>query len=32
MQKQLDGEKKALGDALEAARKAGFGSVVYDPD
>jgi hypothetical protein len=32
MQKQLDGEKKALGDAQEAARKAGFGSVVYDPD
>jgi hypothetical protein len=32
MQKQLDGEKKALGDAQEAARRAGFGSVVYDPD
>jgi hypothetical protein len=32
MQKQLYGEKKALGDAQEAARRAGFGSVVYDPD
>jgi hypothetical protein len=32
LQKQLDGEKKALGDAQEAARRAGFGSVVYDPD
>ena len=32
MQKQLDGEKKALGDAQEGARKAGFGSAVYDPD
>jgi predicted nucleic acid-binding Zn ribbon protein len=32
MQKQLDGEKKALSDAQEAARKAGFGSAVYDPD
>lgn len=32
MQKQLDTEKKALGDAQEAARKAGFGSAVYDPN
>jgi hypothetical protein len=32
MQKQLDGEKKALSDAQEGARKAGFGSAVYDPD
>jgi hypothetical protein len=32
MQKQLDGEKKALENAQEAARRAGFGSAVYDPD
>ncbi|HYM05194.1 MAG TPA: hypothetical protein VEU11_01410 [Terriglobales bacterium] len=32
MQKQLDTEKKALGDAQEAARKAGFGSAVFDPN
>jgi hypothetical protein len=32
MQKQLDSEKKALGDAQESARKAGFGSAVYDPE
>jgi hypothetical protein len=31
LQKQLETEKKALGDAQEAARKDGFGSVVYDP-
>ena len=31
LQKQLDSEKKALGDAQESARKAGFGSAVYDP-
>lgn len=31
MQKQLDTEKKALEDAQESARKAGFGSAVYDP-
>jgi hypothetical protein len=31
LQKQLDTEKKALGDAQEYARKAGFGSAVYDP-
>ncbi len=31
LQKQLDTEKKALGDAQESARKAGFGSAVYDP-
>jgi hypothetical protein len=32
LQKQLDTEKKALGDAQESARKAGFGSAVYDPE
>jgi hypothetical protein len=31
LQKQLDTEKKALADAQEYARKAGFGSAVYDP-
>jgi hypothetical protein len=31
MQKQLDSEEKALEDAQESARKAGFGSAVYDP-
>jgi hypothetical protein len=31
MQKQLETEKKALEDAQESARKAGFGSAVYDP-
>jgi hypothetical protein len=31
MQKQLDGEKKALQNMQESARKAGFGSAVYDP-
>jgi hypothetical protein len=32
LQKQLDSEKKTLGDAQESARKAGFGSAVYDPN
>ena len=31
LQKQLDSEKKSLGDAQDAARKAGFGSAIYDP-
>jgi hypothetical protein len=31
MQKQLDTQKKKLEDMQEAARKAGFGSSVYDP-
>ena len=31
LQRQLDTEKKALEDAQESARKAGFGSAVYDP-
>ncbi|MGH9546068.1 MAG: hypothetical protein ACRD23_12740 [Terriglobales bacterium] len=31
LQKQLETEKKALGDAQDAARKNGFGSAVYDP-
>jgi uncharacterized coiled-coil protein SlyX len=31
MQKQLDAQKKKLEDMQEAARKAGFGSSVYDP-
>ena len=31
MQKQLDGEKKALQNMQESAREAGFGSAVYDP-
>ena len=31
MQKQLDSEKPALSSARESARKAGFGSAVYDP-
>lgn len=31
MQKQLDSEKAALSSAQESARKAGFGSAVYDP-
>jgi hypothetical protein len=31
MQKQLDEQKKKLEDMQEAARKAGFGSAVYDP-
>lgn len=31
LQKQLETEKKALGDAQESARKAGFGTAVYDP-
>ena len=31
LQKQLETEKKALEDAKESARKAGFGSAVYDP-
>ncbi|MGC2185728.1 MAG: hypothetical protein WA637_20845 [Terriglobales bacterium] len=31
LQKQLDGEKKQLEDAQESARKAGFGTAVYDP-
>jgi hypothetical protein len=31
LQKQLDTEKKALGDAQESARKDGFGTAVYDP-
>lgn len=30
-QKQLDEQKKKLEDMQEAARKAGFGSAVYDP-
>jgi len=30
-QKQLDAERKKLADMQEAARKAGFGSSVYDP-
>ncbi len=32
MQKQLDSEKAALSTAQESARKAGFGSAVYDPE
>jgi acetolactate synthase regulatory subunit len=32
MQKQLDSEKKQLEDAQESARKAGFGTAVYDPN
>lgn len=31
MQKQLNSEKAALSSAQESARKAGFGSAVYDP-
>lgn len=31
LQKQLDGEKKQLENAQESARKAGFGTAVYDP-
>ncbi len=31
LQKQLETEEKALGDAQESARKDGFGSAVYDP-
>lgn len=31
MQKQLEGEKKQLEDAQESARKAGFGTAVFDP-
>jgi hypothetical protein len=31
MQRQLDSEKAALSSAQESARKAGFGSAVYDP-
>jgi len=31
LQKQLETEKKSLGDAQESARKAGFGTAVYDP-
>ena len=31
LQKQLDGEQKKLDDMQEAARKAGFGSAVYEP-
>jgi hypothetical protein len=31
LQKQLDGEKKVLQNMQESARKAGFGSAVYDP-
>ncbi|MBZ5719112.1 MAG: hypothetical protein LAO03_01920 [Acidobacteriia bacterium] len=31
LQKQLDGEKKKLEEMQESARKAGFGSAVYDP-
>jgi predicted RNase H-like nuclease (RuvC/YqgF family) len=31
LQKQLDGEKKTLENMQESARKAGFGSAVYDP-
>ena len=31
LQRQLDGEKKKLGDMQEACRKAGFGNSVYEP-
>ena len=31
MKKQLDGEKKTLEHMQESARKAGFGSAIYDP-
>lgn len=31
LQRQLDTEKKSMEDAQESARKAGFGSAVYDP-
>jgi hypothetical protein len=31
LQKQLETEKKALGNAQESARKDGFGTAVYDP-
>ena len=31
LQKQLDGEKKRLESAQESARKAGFGTAVFDP-
>jgi hypothetical protein len=31
-QKQLDSEKKQLEDAQDSARKAGFGTAVYDPN
>jgi hypothetical protein len=31
IQKRLDGEKKKLADMQEAARRQGFGSVVYEP-
>jgi hypothetical protein len=31
LQKQLEAEKKKLEDMQESARKAGFGSAVYDP-
>jgi hypothetical protein len=31
LQKQLDGEKKTLENMQESARKAGFGSAVWDP-
>jgi hypothetical protein len=31
LQKQLDGEKKQLEEAQESARKAGFGTAVYEP-
>lgn len=31
MQKQVDAERKTLTDMQEAARRAGFGSAVYDP-
>lgn len=31
MQKQLDGEKKQLAEMQESARKAGYGTAVYDP-
>jgi hypothetical protein len=32
MQKQLDSEKAALSNAQDSARKAGFGTAVYDPE
>jgi hypothetical protein len=31
MQKQLEGEKKQLEKAQDSARKAGFGTAIYDP-
>lgn len=32
LQKQLDSEKNALSSAQDSARKAGFGTAVYDPE